>query len=51
MAVNLPDQVKALASGGRTLRRVSRASAASPAAGSHHTHEVEQQNLLDDVFS
>jgi len=50
MAINLPDQVKALSAGGRTLRRVSRASAASPAAGSHHTHEVEQQNLLDDVF-
>jgi 2-oxoglutarate dehydrogenase E1 component len=50
MAVNLPDQVKALSTGGRTLRRLSRASAASPAAGSHHTHEVEQQNLLDDVF-
>jgi len=50
IAVNLPDQVKAVTAGGRTLRRMSRAAAASPAAGSHHTHEVEQQNLLDDVF-
>jgi len=51
MAVNLPDQIKAIGNGERTLRRLSRASSASPAAGSHHTHEVEQQNLLDDVFS
>jgi hypothetical protein len=32
------------------MLRISRAAAASPAAGSHHTYEVEQQNLLDDVF-
>jgi multifunctional 2-oxoglutarate metabolism enzyme len=51
MALNLPDQIKALSTRDRTLRRASRASSASPAAGSHHTHEVEQQNLLDDVFS
>jgi 2-oxoglutarate dehydrogenase complex dehydrogenase (E1) component-like enzyme len=51
MAINLPEQIKSIASGSRTLRRVSRASSASPAAGSHNTHEVEQQNLLDDVFN
>jgi multifunctional 2-oxoglutarate metabolism enzyme len=50
IAINLPDHVKAVTTDGRTLRRMSRATAASPAAGSHHTHEVEQQNLLDDVF-
>jgi 2-oxoglutarate decarboxylase len=51
MALNLPEQIKAVADGSRTLRRASRAASASPAAGSHHTHEVEQQNLLDDVFN
>jgi multifunctional 2-oxoglutarate metabolism enzyme len=38
-------------SGGRRLRRISRGPSASPAAGSHNAHEVEQAKLLDAVFS
>jgi multifunctional 2-oxoglutarate metabolism enzyme len=37
--------------GNRRLRRVSRGPSASPAAGSHNAHEVEQQKLLDAVYS
>ena len=46
IALNLPDVLGS----GRTLRRVSRTASASPAAGSHNTHEIEQAQLIDGVF-
>ncbi|MDQ1696907.1 MAG: multifunctional 2-oxoglutarate metabolism enzyme, partial [Frankiaceae bacterium] len=49
VALNLPEHLQAMG-GGRTLRRISRGSSASPAAGSHNTHETEQAKLLDAVF-
>ena len=36
---------------GRTLRRVSRRATASPATGSHHLHEEEQNALMFEAFS
>jgi 2-oxoglutarate dehydrogenase E1 component len=36
---------------GRTLRRVSRRAAASPATGSIYVHEEEQKALIAEVFS
>jgi 2-oxoglutarate decarboxylase len=45
IALNLPEHLDE----GR-LRRVSRTASASPAAGSHTTHEAEQVKLLDAVF-
>jgi 2-oxoglutarate dehydrogenase E1 component len=51
MAVNLPAEIDGLGKDGRTLRPAARPASAAPAAGSHHTHEVEQQNLLDEVFA
>ncbi|OIQ74956.1 multifunctional 2-oxoglutarate metabolism enzyme [mine drainage metagenome] len=35
---------------GRDIRRISRASAASPATGSHHRHEEEQAQILGEVL-
>jgi 2-oxoglutarate dehydrogenase complex dehydrogenase (E1) component-like enzyme len=35
----------------RPLLRVSRNASASPAVGSHNTHEVEQAALLDAAFA
>jgi multifunctional 2-oxoglutarate metabolism enzyme len=46
IALNVPDHLE----GGRTLRRISRPSSASPAAGSHMMHEGEQTSLYDAVF-
>ena len=37
--------------GDRTLRRVSRRATASPATGSHHLHEEEQNALLTEAFT
>ena len=36
---------------GRTLRRVSRRATASPATGSHHLHEEEQNALIMEAFT
>ena len=36
---------------GRTLRRVSRRATASPATGSHHLHEEEQNALITEAFT
>ncbi len=36
---------------GRNIRRLSRASAASPATGNHHRHESEQHELIESVFT
>ena len=36
---------------GRTLRRVSRRATASPATGSHHLHEEEQNALMMEAFT
>ncbi|GAA2882684.1 multifunctional oxoglutarate decarboxylase/oxoglutarate dehydrogenase thiamine pyrophosphate-binding subunit/dihydrolipoyllysine-residue succinyltransferase subunit [Streptosporangium fragile] len=36
--------------GGRPIRRVSRKANSSPATGSHATHEVELQQILNEVF-
>jgi 2-oxoglutarate decarboxylase len=46
IALNLPGHLD----GDRTLRRISRAASASPAAGSHNTHETEQGEMIDAVF-
>jgi multifunctional 2-oxoglutarate metabolism enzyme len=46
MALNLPEHLES----DQVLRRVSRAASASPAAGSHNTHEAEQVTLLDAVL-
>ena len=37
--------------GARSLRRVSRRATASPATGSHHLHEEEQNALLTEAFT
>ena len=49
MALNLPE---AMAEHGETrpLRLVSRMASSSPATGSHHQHEVEQENLVAAAF-
>ncbi len=46
MALNLPAHL-----GGRTLRCVSRAASASPAAGSHKKHEAEQRALVEQALT
>jgi 2-oxoglutarate dehydrogenase E1 component len=51
MAVNLRSELDGLGKEGRTLRAVARPASAAPAAGSHHTHEVEQEGLLTAVFN
>ncbi len=45
MALHLSDHLE-----GRTLHRISRAASASPAAGSHTAHDLEQQAILDAVY-
>ena len=47
IALNVPDTLE----GARKLRRVSRHASASPAAGSHTTHETEHKKLLGALFS
>jgi len=47
IALHLPE----LLSSGHHLRRISRKEAASPASGSAKVHELEQQALLEAVFS
>jgi 2-oxoglutarate dehydrogenase E1 component len=47
VALNLPEHLPV----GTFLKRVSRNASASPAAGSHNKHEVEQEELLDETFS
>jgi 2-oxoglutarate dehydrogenase E1 component len=47
IALNLPEHLKL----GTFLRRVSRDASASPAAGSHNKHEVEQEELLAESFA
>jgi 2-oxoglutarate dehydrogenase E1 component len=46
MALNLPAHL-----GGRTLSCVSRTASASPAAGSHKKHELEQRALVEHAFT
>ncbi len=46
IALRLPEQL-----GGRPLLRVSRNASASPATGSHNTHEIEQAALLEAAFA
>jgi 2-oxoglutarate dehydrogenase E1 component len=46
MALNLPAYL-----GGRTLSCVSRTASASPAAGSHRKHELEQRALVEHAFT
>jgi 2-oxoglutarate dehydrogenase E1 component len=46
MALNLPEFL-----GGRPLRSVSRPAAASPAAGSHKKHDLEQRALVERAFT
>jgi 2-oxoglutarate dehydrogenase E1 component len=45
IALRLPEHL-----GGRQLLRVSRNASASPATGSHNSHEIEQAALLDAAF-
>lgn len=45
MAMNLPDVI------GRQLVGVSRPASSSPAVGSHHRHEIEQETLVNQAFS
>ena len=45
MAMNLPEVI------GRGLVGVSRPASSSPAVGSHHRHEVEQETLVNQAFS
>jgi multifunctional 2-oxoglutarate metabolism enzyme len=47
IALNVPETLE----GGRRLRRVSRQASASPAAGSHTTHEAEHKKLLAALFA
>jgi multifunctional 2-oxoglutarate metabolism enzyme len=47
VALNLPEHLAV----GTYLRRVSRPASASPAAGSHSQHEVEQAQLLDEALA
>ena len=44
MSMHLPELL------GRVVRRVSRPASSSPAVGSHHRHEVEQQALVEAAF-
>jgi multifunctional 2-oxoglutarate metabolism enzyme len=46
VALNLPELID-----NRSIRRVSRPAAASPAAGSHHKHDEEQKALIAAVFA
>jgi 2-oxoglutarate decarboxylase len=46
VALNLPEHLAV----GTYLRRVSRSASASPAAGSHNQHEIEQADLLEEAF-
>jgi 2-oxoglutarate decarboxylase len=46
IALNVPEHLPV----GTYLRRVSRDASASPAAGSHNKHEVEQEQLLTESF-
>ena len=46
LKVNLGDTID----GRLPLSGVTRARSASPATGSHHSHEIEQQQLLDEAF-
>jgi 2-oxoglutarate dehydrogenase complex dehydrogenase (E1) component-like enzyme len=45
MAMNLPELI------GRQIEGVSRPASSSPAVGSHHRHEVEQETLVKQAFS
>jgi 2-oxoglutarate dehydrogenase E1 component len=47
VALSLPEQLPA----GTALRRLSRRASASPAAGSHKVHEIEQAALVEAVFA
>ncbi|WP_040338331.1 multifunctional oxoglutarate decarboxylase/oxoglutarate dehydrogenase thiamine pyrophosphate-binding subunit/dihydrolipoyllysine-residue succinyltransferase subunit [Candidatus Blastococcus massiliensis] len=47
MAVNLPEHLPE----GRTFRRVSRRSSASPAVGSAKVHDVEQRQLVAEAYA
>jgi 2-oxoglutarate dehydrogenase E1 component len=47
IALNVPETLE----GNRKLRRVSRQASASPAAGSHTSHEAEHKKLLGALFS
>jgi len=47
IALNLPEHLEL----GTFLRRISRPASASPAAGSHNKHEVEQEELLEATFA
>ncbi|HEX3824562.1 MAG TPA: multifunctional oxoglutarate decarboxylase/oxoglutarate dehydrogenase thiamine pyrophosphate-binding subunit/dihydrolipoyllysine-residue succinyltransferase subunit, partial [Mycobacteriales bacterium] len=47
VAINLPEHLEV----GTYLRRVSRSASASPAAGSHNKHEIEQEALINDAFA
>jgi multifunctional 2-oxoglutarate metabolism enzyme len=47
VALNLPEHLEV----GTYLRRVSRSASASPAAGSHNKHEIEQETLLNEAFA
>ncbi len=47
VALGLPQHLE----GERRLRRVSRPPAAAPAAGAMHTHEAEQQRVIDNALS
>jgi 2-oxoglutarate dehydrogenase E1 component len=47
IALNLPEHLAV----GTFLRRVSRPASASPAAGSHNQHEIEQEELLEATFA
>jgi 2-oxoglutarate dehydrogenase complex dehydrogenase (E1) component-like enzyme len=47
IAINLPEHLEL----GTYLRRISRSASASPAAGSQHKHEVEQEQLLEETFA
>ena len=45
MAMNMPELI------GRQLIGVSRSASSSPAVGSHHRHEIEQETLVTQAFS
>jgi multifunctional 2-oxoglutarate metabolism enzyme len=47
IALNVPEVLD----GARTLQRISRSASASPAAGSHTTHEAEHNKLLAAAFN
>jgi 2-oxoglutarate dehydrogenase E1 component len=46
MALNLPAHL-----GGRGLSCIARPASASPAAGSHKKHDLEQRNLVEQAFT